>query len=185
MAENIPRIAAPLMADLEKPAGFLRGLHHLSSTLQSVGHLFFAIDVQTGFKAGHSVVRVPEVGGGNYDCIEVFLPVEHLLVIRVVIVLVAISSQSARDPFSIVRPDITYGLEANTGDSSTGLHKNLTLLAGTEQGHVYIVPLLAAVWLRKGPLRKRQPGARRRSRMQEVTSVEFLSIETLFATFLV
>jgi hypothetical protein len=91
------------------------------------------------------MVGMPEIGGGNYDCIEVLLLAEHFLVVRVNIVLVAVSSQSARDPFSIVRPDVTYGLETNAGDLASILHENLALLARSQQGDVYIVRLLAAV----------------------------------------
>jgi hypothetical protein len=44
-AEYIPRIAAPLMADLKELSCSPGGPDHLSSAIESVGHLLFTVNV--------------------------------------------------------------------------------------------------------------------------------------------
>jgi len=83
-------IAAALMADLQQLARFLRRFHHLLGAFERIGHLFFAIDVQSGLKAGHCVRRMPEVRCCDDDRVKVFFLIEHFLVVHIRIVLVAV-----------------------------------------------------------------------------------------------
>ncbi|MBA7657334.1 hypothetical protein ES703_65271 [subsurface metagenome] len=83
------------MANLQQPIGLLCSLHHSFGPLQRIGHLLFAIDVQTSLQTSDSVLSVPKVRRGDYDSVEVLFRIEHFLVVHVSIVLVAICLQYA------------------------------------------------------------------------------------------
>ena len=134
VAVFIPRIAPALMTDLKQLARLLCGLSYLLRPFQRVRHLLLAIHVQTGLHTSHRMWRVPEIGRRNYHRIKVLFRSEHLLVVHVLVMLMLIGPQYARDALLVVsRPDIANRLETNTGKLAfdNGVHQFLALGAAT------------------------------------------------------
>ena len=172
VAMQIPRIAAPLVADLQELAGFLLTLDHLPGLRQIVGHLLLAVDVESGLHAGDGVLGVPEVGRRDDDRVDVaLLLVEHLFVVDIGVVLVPVAIQQARYALLVVSlPNVADSLELDVRDLEAGFHQDLPLGAGAEQGHVDV--LLAAAGCGKHPRRKGQAGADRCGGTQKTASID-------------
>ena len=76
------------------------------------------------------MLGMPEIRRSDYHRIEVLFLVEHVLVVNIGVVLVAILFKQARDFLLIIfRPDIANGLEAKAGDLQTGIYQDLSLSA--------------------------------------------------------
>ncbi len=97
-AEDVVRIAAALVADLEELARLAGGLDHSAGPFQRVGHLLLAVDVQPGVQAGDRMLGVPAVRRGHDHGVQALLLLEHLAVIFVGVGTHACTPAAARPP---------------------------------------------------------------------------------------
>ena len=72
--------AQALAADLHQAAGFFRDFDHLQRFGNGVSHGLLAINVLAGLHGGDGDGRVPMVGGGDADGVDVFA-VQHLAIV--------------------------------------------------------------------------------------------------------
>src|SRR5271157_3322909 len=72
--------AQALAADLYQAAGFFRDFDHLQGLGNGVSHGLLDINVLAGLHGGDGDGRVPMVGGGDADGIDVFA-VQHLTIV--------------------------------------------------------------------------------------------------------
>ena len=125
------------MADLEQLAGLAGRPHHAARALERVRHLLLAVHVLAGFQAVNRVLRMPEVGRGDDHCVELFLLVEHLAVVRVRVRIVLEALEAVDDsPLVVLGPDIADGAEAETGDAQHRVGQHLALRTGAEERDV-------------------------------------------------
>ena len=111
---KINGIAAELLTDLEELFGLAGGLGHPASAFECAGHWGFAINVQTGLKAGDSLFGMAEVGSGDKDSVEVLFAREHILIIDIgVHIVLIVMKDFYGPPEAVFFPNITDGPEAN------------------------------------------------------------------------
>ena len=70
---DVARVGAALVADLEELAGFAGGPNHGPGLVERVGHLFFAVDVESGPEASVGLFGMDPVGCGDDGRLEAFL----------------------------------------------------------------------------------------------------------------
>ena len=120
VAEEVPRVRAALVADLEEFLGLAARQDHLLGLLEVVRHLLLAVDVQAGLHARDGMLGVHPVGGGHDDRLQALLLLEHLLVIGVERLASScrrrLSPDDAGGVFLGVRPDVADGLEPDALD---------------------------------------------------------------------
>ncbi len=137
VAVQVARVAAALVADLQELARLPGGEHHAPRALQRVRHLLLAVDVLAGLQAVHGVLRVPEVGSGDDDRVELLLLVEHLPVVFVPVHVELELPQGVDHALLVVLlPDVAHGAEAQAGDAQHGVQQHLSLRPRAEQRHV-------------------------------------------------
>ena len=134
--EHIPWIAAALMADLQQLSGFAHGLHHRTRTFNRVAHHLFAVNMKTGFEAGVGHRRMPEIGRGDKNRLQILFLREQIFVILVGANLVAELLQIALAFPAVVVPDVTKGHQPDTLNIEQGFEEDLALLAIADKSDV-------------------------------------------------
>jgi hypothetical protein len=78
--EDVARVAAALVSDLQQSSGLALSADHVLSGLDAVGHHLLAIDILAGFETQPGKRRVHPVGGGDDDAVQFLAHLfEHLL----------------------------------------------------------------------------------------------------------
>ena len=185
---DVARVRAALVADLEELAGLALRHHHAAGAVERVRHLLLAVHVLAGFQAVNRVLRVPEVGRGDDDRVELFLLVEHLAVVFVAVGLLLEPLEGVDDaPLVVFSPDVAHRTEAQARDAEHRLHQHLALCASADQrdvdrlevgrggrcrgGGLRLFPLVLALFV---PRVAEEPGRRDRGEAhQHVAAIEF------------
>ena len=142
VAVEIARVRSALVADLQELAGLAGGRHHAARPLEGVRHLLLAVHVLAGLQTVDRVLRVPEVGGGDDDRVELLLLLEHLAVVLVAADLVLEPRETVDDPLLVVLgPDVAHCAEAQAGDPEHRVGQHLALGSRAEEGHVDLLQI--------------------------------------------
>ena len=156
VAVQVARVRAALVANLEELAGLAGGHHHAPRALEGVRHLLLAVHVLAGLEAVDRVLRVPEVGRGDDDRVELLLLVEHLAVVLVAVDLVLeLLHRVDGAPLVVLRPDVAHRAEPQAGDAEHRLGQHLALGARAEEGHVDLLQVCGGRRRRGGRLQLR------------------------------
>lgn len=136
---DVALVGAPLVSDLEKLFSPPGGFHHRAGFLQAVGHLLFAIDVQSPVEAGIGVLGVNPIRGGHDDGVQVLLAVQHLPVIFIDIGGLAVFSNVTRGIGPAVFPDVADGRYLNAGNPQAAIEKDSALLTGPDERYAQFI----------------------------------------------
>ena len=135
----VARIAAALVAQLEKLLGFAGGNHHGAGAFHGVGHEFLAVNVLAGLVCGDGVFGVLEVGRRDNHGVEILHGGEQLAVVLERLRIVTELLQDVLCVVAVDGPDIANGFEADTGDFQRSIDQNAALFTAADDGHVNLI----------------------------------------------
>ena len=137
---SVAGIAAALVSNLEDSSRPPHSLNHSFGVFEAVGHLLFAVDIQSGFEAGDGVGMVHPVGGGDDYGIDLALHCgEHFAVVLEDFRLVTLCPENTLGALAAGLPDIAHGLDAHAGDEQQVVGEDGSLCAVADDGDIDLV----------------------------------------------